>query len=224
MHINETTIITVFAISSGAFCHWSFNYVAHFPKTRCTLAYKSKFPPSVSHRKLTSLGRTLEKSLRRQLSTSRAASFWLCIFNIHRASLMKFGRPASLTLWIMNWQKLFVLVLCCLVKSHAVQSHLCLFTHTLPNSHLDMRSDRYWPANSSPHLWFMSAPMSERIKSWSVCACVCTCDRLCEHKFMAAYIYHKCIPVLPDCDCEIKHEVKRRCLSSEYTTQAVGDS
>lgn len=101
---------------------------------------------------------------------------------------MKFGRPASLTLRIMNWQKLFVLVLCCLVKSHSVQSHLCVFTHTLPNSHLDMRSDHYWPANSSPHLWFMSAPMSERIKSWSVCACVCTCDRLCEHKFMAAYI------------------------------------
>lgn len=118
-------------------------------------------------------GRTLEMALCRRLSTSKAASLWLCIFNIHQATLMKFGGPASLTLWIMNWQNRFVLVLCCIVKSHPIQSHVCPFNHTIPHRHLDKGSDRYRAANSSPHLWFMSAPMSEHITSSSVCACVC---------------------------------------------------
>lgn len=124
-------------------------------------------------------GRTLEMALCWRLSTSKAASLWLCIFNIHQATLMKFGGPASLTLWIINWRNRFVLVLGCLVKSHPIQSHVCPFIHTIPHSHLDKGSDRYWAANSSPHLWFMLVPMSEHIKSSSVCACVCTCDRLC---------------------------------------------
>lgn len=150
--------------------------MTHFTKTRCTLAYCSKFTPSIFYHNLTAdffKGGPSRSHyddscpLPEQLHSDSVS------LNIRQASLMKFGGPASLTLWIMNWQKLFIFF-CCLVKSHSVQSHLHLLPHTLTNSHFDMRLGSYWPANSSQYLWFMSAPMPEHIKLWSVHACVWT--------------------------------------------------
>lgn len=133
----------------------------------------------------------------------------MCIINIHRASLMKFWGLAPLTLWITNWQKLFVLVLNHIIKLCSVQTHfVCSLTHY--QSSLDMRSDHYWPANSPLHFWFMLAVLSEHVKSWPVRACVHTCEINCGENFMSVYIYHRLISILSCCDVDIKHDVRRK--------------
>lgn len=79
----------------------------------------------------------------------------------------KFRGSASLTLWIMSWQRLCVLVLLPLVKSHSCRSNLHLFTHTLPNRHLDLMLGCHWPPNICPHfLIYVVSDVTLSLKLW----------------------------------------------------------